>query len=165
MLVTWVVYFHKMVTKNLVNVRFKQWCSVLWCFLGSMAKSYGFLWGCYPGRWAGVGSLGWGRHPGGPSLSWWLPPGSGSVWSSGRPTPGWLSGSLPLHSGPAPYLHMQGHRETERHRGLGKEEQNLTRLKKPIGWIKNSICVHGRTHPPTRTHTHTFVYVKYGDIA
>lgn len=70
----------------------------------SAVTSYGSLSGCRPGRWAGGGNPGWGWRLCGPSLFWWLPPVSSFVWSSGRPAPEWLSGSLPQCSGPAPYL-------------------------------------------------------------
>lgn len=71
----------------------------------SAVTSYGSLSGCRPGRWAGGGNPGWGWRLCGPSLFWWLPPVSSFVWSSGRPAPEWLSGSLPQCSGPAPYLY------------------------------------------------------------
>lgn len=77
------------------------------CVFSSVDTSYGSLSGCRPGRWAGGGTLGWGWRLGGPSRFWWPPPASGSVWSSGTPAPEWPSGSLPLCSGPAPYLNTQ----------------------------------------------------------
>ena len=82
--------------------------------LSSAATSCGSLSGCRRGRWAGAGSLDWGWRPGGLSLFWWPPPGSGFVWSSGRPAPEWLSGSLPQCSGPAPYLHTENNRNNRK---------------------------------------------------
>lgn len=73
-------------------------------FFSSAVKSYDSPSGCRPGRWAGGGNPGWGWRLCGPSLFWWPPPGSGSAWSSGRPAPALLIGSLLRCSGPTPSL-------------------------------------------------------------